>query len=123
MVKKTITYEDFNGEKRTEDHLFNLTKSEIVEWESSIEGGMSSWLERVASGKKVPEIIATVKEFILRSYGEKSPDGRRFCKSNERSNAFYETPAYDVMFMEFMEDPNKFVDFIKAVMPPTEVKK
>ena len=31
MLKKTITYTDYNGVRRTEDFWFNLSKAEIME--------------------------------------------------------------------------------------------
>ncbi len=41
MLKKTITYEDFDGNQVTEDHFFHLSKADLVEMEVSQKGGMS----------------------------------------------------------------------------------
>ena len=38
MFKKTITYEDYNGVKRTEDFHFHFSKAEIIEMQLSTAG-------------------------------------------------------------------------------------
>ena len=78
MVKETITYIDYNGNERTEDFYFNLTKAEVVEMELMTPGGLSNLLIRISNANDVPEGIKFAKEIVLRAYGEKSPDGRRF---------------------------------------------
>ena len=88
MLKKTVTYVDYNGVERTEDFYFNLSKAEITEMELSVEGGLSKMLEDVVNSKDNKQILAVFKEIILKAYGEKSADGRRFMKSEEISKAF-----------------------------------
>ena len=41
MLKKTITYNDYNGVERTEDFYFNLSKAEILEMEMGTSGGLA----------------------------------------------------------------------------------
>ena len=80
MLKKTITYTDYNGVERKEDFYFNLTKAELMEMEMSTKGGLAEMIQRVVDSKDVPEIIKIFKELVLKAYGEKSPDGKRFIK-------------------------------------------
>ena len=87
MLKKTIEYTDFNGEERKEDFYFNLTTAEIMEMEMGVAGGFSEMTQRIVDAKDVPSIIKIFKELILKAYGEKSPDGKRFIKSEELSNS------------------------------------
>lgn len=117
MVTKEITYTDFDGIERTEDFYFNLTRSEITKWSYDYDGGFEAYLERIVKTKSVRDLIAVVKDFILKSYGRKSPDGRRFEKSEKISNEFFDTNAYDALFMEFVKNPQKFSEFVKAVCP------
>jgi hypothetical protein len=70
MLKKTITYEDYDGNKRTEDFYFNLSKAEIMEMELSVSGGMTQMLNRIVSEQDGEKIIKTFKEIILKAYGE-----------------------------------------------------
>ena len=94
MLKKTITYEDYDGNKRTEDFYFNLSKAEIMEMELSVSGGMTQMLNRIVAERDGEKIIKTFKEIILKAYGEKSPDGKRFIKSEELSTAFSQTRPF-----------------------------
>lgn len=117
MVKKTKTYVDFNGTERTEDFYFNLTEAEIAEMELSTEGGLAERIQRIVSAQNTPEIIKIFKELVLKSYGEKSPDGRRFIKSEEISNAFSQTMAYSDIFMELAKDAKAAADFVNGIIP------
>ena len=100
MLKKAITYKDYNGTQRTEDHYFNLSEAECMEMEMGTTGGLSEMIRRIVAAQDTPAIIKIFKELILKAYGEKSPDGKRFIKSDELSKAFSETEAYSVLFME-----------------------
>ena len=114
MHKETITYVDFNGTERTEDHYFNLSKTEITELEVSMPGGLAEYLMGIVNAKNVPEIMASFKKIILSAYGIKSADGRRLEKGEEISKAFTESPAYDVLLSG---DVNAASDFINAIIP------
>ena len=122
MLKKTITFEDFNGETRTEDHYFNLTKAEIAEMELSREGGMTALIRRIVSEKNAPELASVFKEILKRTYGRKSDDGRRFMKSEEIWKNFEESGAYDVFFVELLQDAGKMSAFINGVVPKDMLK-
>lgn len=117
MLKKTITYTDFNGEQRTEDFYFNLSKAEIAEMELGTSGGMSEMLKRIVAVKDVKQIIEKFKEILMKAYGVKSPDGRRFIKSEELSKEFTETEAYSDLFMELATDGIVAAEFINAIIP------
>lgn len=117
MTCKAITYMGADDVERTEDFYFRISRSEAIEMESSVNGGLSEKLKTIAAAKNASEIVSIVREFILKAYGVKSDDGRGFVKSPELSKAFYETEAYDIMFMEFIENPDKFADFVNAVLP------
>ena len=118
MLKKTITYVDYNDEERTEDFYFNLSKAELVDWEMSKHGGLSGSLKRIVASKDAPALNKAFKEVILKAYGEKSEDGKRFIKSEELSTAFYQTEAYSVLYMELIaNDGAGFVEFVEQIMP------
>ena len=119
MHKETITYVDFNGTERTEDHYFNLSKTEITELEVSMPCGLAEYLMGIVNAKNVPEIMASFKKIILSAYGIKSADGRRLEKGEEISKAFTESPAYDVLFQRLFlsGDVNAASDFINAIIP------
>ena len=117
MLKKTITYTDFNGNERTEDFYFNLTKADITEMELSINGGYSAMIQKVMAEQDAPTIMKTFKQFIVDSYGEKSSDGREFRKSKEITDRFLSTEAYSNLFMELCTDAKAAADFVNGVLP------
>ena len=117
MLKKTITYTDYNGMERTEDFYFNLTKAEVVERQYSIGGGLKERLESIVNTKDQPSIIREFKKLILAAYGEKSPDGRQFMKSEEISKRFECTEAYSILFMELATDADKAAEFVNGIIP------
>ena len=117
MLKKLITYVDYNGTERKENFYFNLTKTELLEMETEVTGGMRQLLENMMEKQDIPKIMKSFKTIILRAYGEKSPDGKRFYKSEELSTAFSQTEAYNVLYMELLSDSKKAAAFINALMP------
>ena len=117
MLKKTITYTDYNGVERKEDFYFNLTKAEIMEMQLSTTGGLSELLTKIVDSKDVPSIIKVFKELILKAYGEKSEDGRKFIKSDEISTAFAQTEAYSQLFMELATDADAAAKFVNGIVP------
>lgn len=119
MLKKTITYEDWNGSTRTEDFYFNLTRAELLEMETSMIPGesLSDILQTLTADQDAGMIVKTIKEIVLKSYGEKSQDGKRFVKNQEVRDSFEQNPAYDILYMELAQDAEKAADFINGIMP------
>lgn len=117
MLKKTITYKDYNDVERTEDFYFNLSRAEAMEMELSITGGLTEMIRKIVAAQDTPTIIATFKQIILKAYGEKSPDGRRLIKSEELSKAFSETEAYSILYMELATNANTAAEFVNAIVP------
>lgn len=118
MLCKPITYVDFNGVERTENFCFNLTKAELAEMDLTTEGGLEVMLRKIIDSKDIPSLISVFKKIILKSYGIKSDDGKRFIKSEEISQAFTETQAYSDLFMELASDADKAAAFVNGIMPP-----
>ena len=114
MLKKTITYTDYNGNSRTEDFYFNLNEAELAEMVVSVDGGLTAMIQRIVAAQDGKQIIATFKDIVLRAYGEKSPDGRRFIKSPELRDAFSQTEAY----VELSTDHDAAAVFINGIIPP-----
>lgn len=117
MLKKTITYEDFNGVERTETFLFNLTEAELAEMEMSTHGGYAEMIQRIIDSQDGPAIIKIFKDLIFKAYGEKSEDGRRLVKSEEISTAFSQTNAYSILYMELATDADAAARFVNGIVP------
>jgi len=117
VLKKTITYKDFNGEEVSEDFFFHLSKAELVELEMSHKGGLSAALERIIAAEDNQGIIAEFKNIILTAYGKRSEDGKRFIKNQELRDEFTSTEAYSTLFMELVTDTDAATAFINGIIP------
>lgn len=117
MIKWPITYTDYNDNTRTEDFYFNLTKAELMEMELSVNGGFGEMMQRIVDAQDMPSIVKVFKDLILRSYGEKSPDGKRFVKNDEMKEAFAQTEAYSVLFTELATNTESAVKFVNGIVP------
>lgn len=123
MIKWPITYTDYNGEQRTEDFYFNLSKAEVMERQLMANGAYSEMLNRMVQQRDLPKIAEEFKTIILMSYGEKSEDGRRFIKSKELSEAFSQTEAYSELYIQLATDADLATKFINGVMPKDAIIK
>lgn len=117
MLKKVITYTDYDGNERTETHYFNLSKAEMLDMELFTAGGYSNMLQRVIEEQDQIEIVKIFKELVLKSYGIKSDDGKRFMKSEEITKAFTETEAFTELYMELATDSDAAAAFANGIMP------
>ena len=117
MLKKTITYTDYDGLERTEEFRFNLTKAELMDMELTTVGTFSKLMQKIIDEKDMVRLAKYFKELILKSYGVKSDDGKRFIKSPELREAFSQTEAYSELYMELLGNSEYAVKFIQQVMP------
>lgn len=123
MYKITKTYTDFDGVERTEDFYFNLTEAEISEMQLTTDGGLDTYIERIVNAKDNKAIIMLFKDLVLKCYGEKSDDGRRFMKSKEIRESFAQTQAYSDIFMELATDDKAATKFINGITPTNRREK
>lgn len=117
MLKKTMTYTDFDGNQRTEDFYFNLTKAELTEMEFSTNAGFVKTIEKIIATQDQKQLIEIFKDIVLKAYGEKSLDGRRFVKTQEVKDNFAQTQAYSDLFMELATDANAASEFFNSIVP------
>jgi len=122
MLKKLISYTDYNGKDRSENFYFNLNKAELMEMELGTVGGMQNLIQLIIDKQDIPEIIKAFKMIILKSYGEKSADGVRFIKSDALSEAFSQTEAYANLYMELISNADAAAAFINGIVPADLVR-
>lgn len=117
MIKKTMKYENYNGEMVEEDFYFNLTKAELLDMEIQYEGSMTDYIKKIINSKDVSKLMDLFKEIIHKSYGVKSPDGRRFMKSPEILADFLQTEAYSELFVKLATDADEATAFVNGIVP------
>lgn len=118
MIKKTITFEDFDGNTRTEDHWFHLTEAELSELELENYGGFNGLIRRMIETTDTPELTKLFKQLVLKSYGVKSADGGAFVKrGGELAKEFVDTAAFNALWTELIADPDKLNAFFVGILP------
>lgn len=117
MLKETRTYTDYNGNERTEDFYFNLSKAELMKMMMTSDGDLVEWLEKITKAKDKKKIAGLFEEIIQKAYGVKSEDGKRFIKNDKVLAEFMESPVYSDIYMELATDDVKAINFIKGIMP------
>jgi len=122
MIKKTVTYTDFDGNERTEDFYFHLTEQELTEWELSVDGGLSGVLTRIINSRDDKKLMEIFKDLLIRSYGVKTPDGRGFIKNEEVLNSFKYTQAFSDIYMELATNDVAASEFVNGIIPANLMK-
>ena len=117
MYKKTVSYTDYDGNERKEDFYFNFTKAEIVEMQYSEVGGLQKMISNIIAADDKPRLISLFKDLVLKAYGQKSADGRRFIKNQELRDDFSQTEAYSIIFMELATNDKAAQDFVNGITP------
>lgn len=118
MLKRTLTFEDFNGEERTEDWYFHLNEAEVMQWIStSGDYTLDAKLQEIAKERNGRAVMDTFEDLIRRSVGKKSLDGRQFIKNKEITDSFMQSGAYPVLFMELVTDAKAAADFVNGIIP------
>lgn len=117
MLKREVEYEDFNGNKVSETFYFNLSKPELIEMEVQFEGGFGNLIQRIVEEKDSKELVKHFKAIILMSYGQKTPDGKRFVKSDELRKEFEQSAAYEVLFMDLATNDDSAAKFMRGILP------
>ena len=117
MYELPIKYTDYNDVDREEIFMFNMTEAEIQEMNLSVNGGMAALMRQIANTRDTAQLVRIFKDMILKAYGQKSTDGKRFIKSQELRDAFEQCPAYSVLFMQLSTDNVAAARFLKNIMP------
>jgi hypothetical protein len=117
VLKKTIKFNDLDGNEVEEVHYFHLNKAELVEMEMSHKGGLSETLQRIVAAEDGQGIIREFKSIILGAYGKRSEDGRRFVKNQQIRDEFESSEAYSALFMELITNTDSAIEFVNGVIP------
>lgn len=119
MIKKKVSYIDFNDEQITEDFYFHISKAEFLSQSFEKIDGLSvvENLEKIVQEKDNAKILKYFTGIIEQAYGEKSADGKSFIKDKEKTKAFVGSEAFSELIMEFFQNPDSMIEFIKGVFP------
>lgn len=117
MIKKAISYVDYDGEPQVEVCWFNFSKAEVLEMNMEQEDGLYAYVRRIMNSDDNKKIIETFKELILKSYGRKSIDGRKFIKNAQIREEFACSEAYSELFIELSTNAQAAAEFFAGIIP------
>jgi hypothetical protein len=123
MYKMSVTYTDYNGNERKEDHYFNLNKAELIRMETSVNGGYTEMINRIIQAQDTASLINLFEELIQKSYGIKTPDGKGFVKNQKILDEFMATEAYSEVYMKLVTDSDEAAKFVNGIVPADLAKK
>lgn len=116
MLKKTLAFNDFNGDPREMDFYFHLSEADLLDLEVSADG-FSGRLEVLLKAKDGAALIREIRNLIEKSVGVKSDDGLRFIKNDEIRSKFMDSPAFSTLYVKLLTDPTEAAIFIRGVVP------
>ena len=121
MIKKTITYEDFNGEKRTKDFYFHMNQVEFAKLNGEVPGGLEKRIQDIIANQDQDAMLRLVDLLVSRSYGERDDEDGGFTKIGKNGRPLYEkfvnTSAYDNLIIELIQGEKNIVTFLSGIMP------
>lgn len=117
MLKRPITYENFDDVEVTEDFYFNLSKPEIIDMEVEHKQGFKAMIEEIINTEDRKGLVEQFKKMVLLTYGVKSEDGKRFIKNEQLREEFSQTAAYPALFMELATNDGAAAEFLIGVLP------
>jgi hypothetical protein len=120
MIKKTITYEDYNGDERTKDFYFHMNQVEFSKLNGEIPGGIEKRMQKVIEDRDDDALLRIIDLLVSRGYGEFN-DEDEFTKISKNGRPLYEkfvnTDAYDQLIIELIQNENNIVEFLRGMMP------
>lgn len=117
MYIKKIKFKDFNDNEREQDFYFNLRKDELAKLSAKYGQNFENNVRTMAMNDDKAGLYKLFEDLIKSSYGQKSEDGLHFRKSDQIWDDFYDSPAYEALFMEIMSDTDAAISFFKGIMP------
>ena len=117
MYIKKIKFKDFNDNEREQDFYFNLRKDELAKLSAKYGQNFEDNVRTMAMNDDKAGLYKLFEDLIKSSYGQKSEDGLHFRKSEQIWDDFYDSPAYEALFMEIMSDTDAAISFFKGIMP------
>lgn len=117
MLKKEITYTNFNDEEITVTEYFNLNKVQTMKLVSG-HGGMDKYLQSIIDEKNGEKFIDFVEELVYSAYGKRDPENaENFITAKEVKDAFTKTGAYDELVYTLLSNEKEFESFFIGILP------
>ena len=117
MIKKPISFTNYEGEKQTVVAYFHLNKFEWLELETFTKGGLIENLKGAIEAGNAKKTIDILKKIILTAYGEKNDETGKFEKTEKAAIDFSKTEAFSELFYELAYDGKAATEFFTGLIP------
>lgn len=124
MLKKDITFENFDGVQVTEVNYFHIYEAELVEFlilhniDDDVQNGLKRLIDGLIERNDRAAILALFKELVIMGYGLRNPEKpEKFLKTPEISEDFKSSPAYKALYLELMTNEKAATEFLMGAIP------
>lgn len=117
MIKKEVTFTNYEGHPETKTLYFHLNKFEWLELETYTKGGLIENLKRSIETANPKKTIDILKKIILTAYGEKNEDDGAFEKTEEAAIKFSKTEAFSELFYDLAYNEESSRTFFMGLVP------
>lgn len=120
MIRKTLTYKDYEGVEHTKDFYFSLNQTEFALMNNKMPGGFEAYLKRIQEDHNEEKLLEMLVWFIEEGYGIRMGDDD-FIKEDEvgrkLGKRFRCTEACDNLITELLEKENNIGTFLIGMLP------
>lgn len=116
MIKKTVTFTNYNDQEVTKSYYFNIDKLEAAELELEY-GDLIETVEELLESSDGKKVYGIFKEIILNAVGQKSADGNSFIKNQQIRDEFAGSPALGEIIMDMFKNPEAAGPFLEGMLP------
>lgn len=121
MIKKTITFEDYEGEQRTKDFYFHMNQVEFAKLNGEVPGGLEHRINEIIQDQDQDAMLRIIDLLVSRSYGERDSEDGSFTKVGKNGRPLFEkfinTSAYDNLIIELVSGEKNILNFLSGIMP------
>ena len=112
MIHQEIAFKDFDGQDVVEKHYFNINEVEILELQVN---NIEELIKRIIETNDQAALFNEFRKFILLAYGIR--EGTSFIKSEELSQRFSMSLAYNALVLKLATDADFAADFFIGTLP------
>ena len=118
MVKKHVSYEDYDGNKVEKDLWFHLNKSDLAKMSLGFDNGLIDGLTELQQKGDKKAVAEFIDNLLVNAYGVRKPGSDVFLKTPEIKEDFQYSLAHDEILMMLLGgEDDEIIDFIVGIMP------
>ena len=123
MFKTTVRAKSFfDDEVTTHTLYFNLSRREVFELAKEYNGvnAFQEYITNAQADENLFQIVEFTDNIIGKAYGERQ--GERFVKSEQIKESFLNSPEYEELFDQLMDNPSLVREFYNGILPEKIMK-